>query len=203
MRERDLSFEKLAEVCGIEIAQLHTQTRGALNRALGLIRETNPDLSDVELALVIESKAKGYHKLWPGTTLTPTALAKHWAGIEGMLEQQAAPVTYTSGDRTICTTCESTGLVHAGLRPPQLTQWIVESFAKQKKLVPAHLVDRSQYDPERKGADVYRPCPDCNQEALQSVSDYLSRFNRLYSGGPRLPVPSGVQLFSPNTEESA
>jgi hypothetical protein len=158
----------------------------------------------MELSLVIETKAKGYHKLWPGTTLTPTALSKHWASIEGLVEQQAQPVTYVSGDRTICTTCDSTGLVLAYKRPPRLTQWIIDACARAKRPVPAYFLDGSKYDPERKGADVYRPCPDCNAKALQVVNNYLGRFNRLYSGGPRLPVPSEatgmVQTFAHNTE---
>jgi len=45
-RERDLSFEKLAEVCGVDITALTPTARGALNKALADIRSATDDLDD-------------------------------------------------------------------------------------------------------------------------------------------------------------
>lgn len=157
-RERDLSFEKLAEVCGVDLDQMNANTRGALNKSLALIRESMTDLTDDELQYVIEAKAKTYRKVMEGALLTPNALAKHWAGLDGMLEAQTAPTTYVSHDRSVCTTCDGVRFVLAFTRPP-------------------------------KDSEVYRACPDCNPEGQQLIDEYLARFNRNYSGGPRLPVP--------------
>src|SRR4029450_9449431 len=118
-RERDLSFEKLAEVCGIDITSLSGQSRGALNRALGLMREASPDLEDAELAMVIESKAASYRKVMGDALLTPTALAKHWAQLEGLVAQQQAReqrvnVITSPSD---CSVCDGSRMVLAYCRP--------------------------------------------------------------------------------------
>ena len=207
-RERDLSFEKLAEVCGIDITALTPTARGALNKALADIRSATTDLDDGELALVIEAKANTYRKVMDGALLTPTALAKHWPNLDGMLEAQTAPTTYVTHDRAYCTTCDGLRVVHAGYRQPTLTAWMAETAKKPKAKPPAEwLTDPSKYIPERHGHDVYAPCPDCNQAQVAIVSEYLNRFNRTYAGGPRLPAPvQAAQLFgtmpdTTNTEE--
>lgn len=196
----------LAEVCGIEIGALTPTARGALNKALSDIRSATSELDDEELALVIEAKASTYRKVMDGALLTPTALAKHWPNLDGMLQAQSAPTTYVTHDRAMCTTCDGLRFVHAFFRPPVLTQWMVEVSKHAKATPPARwLTDPSQYDPERHGADVMTPCPDCNPKGREIVNDYLGRFNRLYSGGPRLPIPDSVrtQAFAtPNTEET-
>jgi hypothetical protein len=113
MRERDLSFEKLAEVCGVDITALTPTARGALNKALGDIRSATEGLDDAELAMLIEGKAASYRKVMDGALLTPTALAKHWPNLDGMLAAQQAPVTYVSFDRQDCTTCEGHKMIYA------------------------------------------------------------------------------------------
>jgi hypothetical protein len=206
-RERDLSFEMLAEVCGVDITALTPTARGALNKSLADIRSATTELDDAELAMVIEAKASTYRKVMDGALLTPTALAKHWPNLDGMLVAQSAPVTYVSHDRTECTTCEGLRFVLAFYRRPQLTQWMVEVSKLPKAKPPAAwLTDPSQYVEERHGHEVMTPCPDCNQVGQEIVNTYLSRFNRLHAGGPRLPVPEQTaQLFgtmqAPNTEE--
>jgi hypothetical protein len=206
-RERDLSFEKLAEVCGVDITALTPTARGALNRALSDIRSATTELDDGELALVIEAKASTYRRVMDGAILTPTALAKHWPNLDGMLSAQTAPVTYVTHDRAYCTTCEGLRFVHAGYRQPTLTQWMIDVASKPKAKPPAPwLLDPSLYVPERHGHDMYRACPDCNEAGQRITEEYLGRFNRLYAGGPRLPVPEQTaRLFGtmqpPNTEE--
>jgi len=207
-RERDLSFEKLAEVCGVDITQLTPTARGALNKSLSDIRSATEDLDDGELALVIETKARAYVKVMDGALLTPTALAKHWPNLEGMVEAQNAPTTYVTSDRLQCTTCDGLRFVFAFYRQPMLSQWMIDVAKLPKARPPAEwLTDPSKYDEERHGHEVYSPCPDCNQVGVQIVSEYLSRFNRLHAGGPRLPAPEqATRLFGtmhdePNTEE--
>ena len=60
-------------VCGIEPATLTRTARGAVNKALKELREIGATPSD------LEAKAAAYRKTWPGMSLTPTALVKHWA----------------------------------------------------------------------------------------------------------------------------
>lgn len=201
-RERDLSFEKLAEVCGIDITALTPTARGALNKALSDIRSATSELDDGELALVIEAKASTYRRVMPEVFLTPTALAKHWPNLDGMLEAQQAPVTYVSHDRAYCSTCEGLRFVHAFFRRPQLTQEMVALSQRPKAKPPAPwLLNPKLYEEERHGSDVMMPCPDCNQVGLEIVKAYLDRFNRLHAGGPRLPVPEQTtQLFGTMTE---
>lgn len=187
---------------GIEIATLNSSERGALNKALSLIRESCQEMSEDEIALVIEGKARAYRKLWPEISLTPMALAMHWSQLEGLLAQQAEPVTYVSSDRAVCSTCNGERFVFAGYRQPHLTDWMVQ-VAKHRKASPpaAWLLDPSLYDPARHGAEVMAPCPDCRAEWVEVVQTYLSRFNQRHSGGPRLPAPANIQAFAPNTEE--
>ena len=206
-RERDLSFEKLAEVCGVDITALTPTARGALNKALADIRSATEGLDDGELAMVIEAKASAYRRVMDGALLTPTALAKHWPNLDGMLAAQTAPTSYVSHDRRECTTCDGLRFVHAFFRRPLLTQQMIEQSKLPKAKPPAAwLTDPSQYDEERHGHEVMTPCPDCNQAGQQIVNEYLARFNRMYAGGPRLPVPmQATQMFGTmpdtNTEE--
>ena len=187
-RERDLSFEKLAEVCGVDITGLTPTTRGAMNAALKDIRLGTPDLDDADLAMVIEGRAEMYRKVMDGALLTPTALSKHWASLEGMLaaQKKAAPVTNASAPPSECERCDGMRFVLAFYRNPGVKT-------------------PDAYDAERHGHEVYAACPDCNVVGEQIVRQYLSRFNRDHSGGPRLPVPQqATQLFGtmtePNTE---
>ncbi len=187
-RERDLSFEKLAEVCGVDITALTPTTRGAMNAALKDIRLASPGLDDADLAVIIDGKAATYVKVMDGALLTPTALSKHWAALDGMLaaQKRATPVTNASSPRVECDTCDGLRFVLAfyrnpGVRPP------------------------GEYDAERHGHEVMSPCPDCNMVGMGIVQKYLSDFNRMHSGGPRLPAPvQATQMFGklaePNTE---
>jgi hypothetical protein len=201
-RQRDLSFEKLTEVSGQTLATLNSYERGALNKALSLIRESCEGMEDAEVAMVIEAKARTYRKLWPEISITPMALAMHWSKLDGLLEQQQEPTTYVSSDRSICTTCEGLRFVFAHHRPPFLTTWMIEVSKHKKAKAPAPwLTDPKLYLPDRHGSEVFAACPDCNPVGAGKVEEYLSRFNQRHSGGPRLPVPATIQAFAPNTEE--
>lgn len=78
-RARDLAFEALCDVCGIDAAQLTPGARSSLNTALRDIRAAWGDVEDggVGLAAAIHERAANYAINIPGT-MTPNALAKHW-----------------------------------------------------------------------------------------------------------------------------
>ena len=74
-REPDLVWEAVLEVCGIEQASLTKSGRGAANTAVADIKAAGGTPADVR------SRAVEFRRNWPGITLTPSALAKHWAGL--------------------------------------------------------------------------------------------------------------------------
>jgi hypothetical protein len=194
-RERDLSFERLAEVCA-RLVTPDAQLARRAQRPLAGIREAHPELEDTELVYGIEAKAATYRKVMEGSLLTPTALAKHWPNLDGMLAAQQAPVTYVSRDRRECTTCDGLRFVHAFFRRPLLTEWMFEaSHRKGARPIAAWLTHPERYVEERHGSDVVTPCPDCNEKGQEIVDAYLSRFNAMYAGGPRLPVPEPARAL--------
>lgn len=72
-RERDLLFEAVAEVCGLDWQNgLTTPARGALNAAVAHLRAIHASPADVR------HRARNYAAIFPGATLTANALAKHW-----------------------------------------------------------------------------------------------------------------------------
>lgn len=74
-RQRDLLFETVAEVCDWDISQLTKSARGALNRACSELRDMNPPPTE------IRSRARRFAEKFPGATLTPSALVKHWPSL--------------------------------------------------------------------------------------------------------------------------
>ena len=126
---RDLSFEALVEVTGASIAA----ERGALNKALQMIRMEEPELEDEDLAMLVRLRAESYRKAWPHMALTPTALAKHW----GRIEESVQKPTYAEplGQPSRCPTCDGHKMV------------LVR--------------ERSSPNP-RSGFDEWAPCPSCN-----------------------------------------
>jgi len=112
--ERDISFETLAEMCGADITQLTKSARGELNAALKQLRDALPDLADLELALVIEDKAKAYRQVMSDAMLTPSALVKHWPSLESRREELTTSTAYPEHDPyDDCPTCDGLHLVPA------------------------------------------------------------------------------------------
>lgn len=72
-RKPDPLFDALVDACRIDPAELTRPARGALNAALRDLRavDATPD--------EIHQRAEAYRRMWPTVTLTPTALARHWA----------------------------------------------------------------------------------------------------------------------------
>lgn len=79
-RERDALFEAVAEACGINWAELTDSSRGALNKALAMLRgvDATPD--------EVRRRAAS----WPyEVPLTPTGLAKHWPALGTKTDDRA------------------------------------------------------------------------------------------------------------------
>ncbi len=113
-RERDLSFESLAEATGATVAS----ERGALNAALKMIREEEPDLADEDLALLIRLRADDYRKVYPEMACTPTALAKHWNRIFQAVEERSQTKRAAAKEEPIyvCRTCGGDRIVTVSYR---------------------------------------------------------------------------------------
>jgi hypothetical protein len=76
-RDRNPLFDTLANVCGINTGELNKSSGSMIAKALSLIKESDPSV----MPLMICEKAAIYRKKWPKVSLTPTALAKHWASL--------------------------------------------------------------------------------------------------------------------------
>jgi hypothetical protein len=76
-RNRDLLFEAVAQASGCTIDRLTRTERGQINKATGELREigATPDQ--------VAAKARAWVRQYPGATLTPIALVKHWSALEG------------------------------------------------------------------------------------------------------------------------
>lgn len=81
-RRSDPLFESVATVCDIDYRELTPQARGPLNVAVKQLRDLAVEPAEVQ------ARAANWPHLFPGATLTPTALAKHWP----QLARARAPV---------------------------------------------------------------------------------------------------------------
>lgn len=75
-RRRDLLFEAVAEVCGIDWSRLTSAARGPLNRAVADLRSVEADPDEVA------GRVAAYRRAFPDAALTPSALAKHWPALD-------------------------------------------------------------------------------------------------------------------------
>lgn len=76
VRERDLIWEAVLDVCGINPNTLNQQERGKHNRAIKLIKESQATPDDVYV------RAQVYRKKFDGIAMTPIALANHWSSLD-------------------------------------------------------------------------------------------------------------------------
>ena len=76
-RPRDLIFEGIAAACEWPLDRLTRSARGQINKAAKELREIDATPGQ------IEAKAAAYRKQYPGMTLSPSALVKHWSALEG------------------------------------------------------------------------------------------------------------------------
>lgn len=71
-RERDLLWETLLRVCGHDSSRLTSSERGRTNKAVKMLREVGATPDE------IESASRRWTTVFPGATITPTAIAAHW-----------------------------------------------------------------------------------------------------------------------------
>ena len=83
-RERDPIWDALMVACGIDTASITKSSRGAYNRAVADLREAGATQGQVTL------RAKKYRERWPNTSLTPSALAKHWPELDAAASAPAS-----------------------------------------------------------------------------------------------------------------
>lgn len=76
-RKCDQLSEELVEATGGNILCLTDTGRGAANKAMSEIRKATPDVTADD----IRGAAFNYKKLFPNSTPTPMAIAKHWSTI--------------------------------------------------------------------------------------------------------------------------
>jgi hypothetical protein len=72
---KDELFEAVAAVCGITIAELTKTSRGPLNGTVAQLRSVGATPNQVKV------RANRYRQRYPDTSLTPSALAKHWPSL--------------------------------------------------------------------------------------------------------------------------
>lgn len=71
-RKRDLVFEAIAEVCGLDRSQLTDTERGRVNKAAKELREINATPEGIHY------RAREFVERWPGMDLTPQALTGNY-----------------------------------------------------------------------------------------------------------------------------
>ena len=76
-RPTDPLWEAVLSVCGIDCTELTASSRGAINRAVADLKRIRADPAEVP------ARAKRWAQVFPGATLTPSALAKHWPQLNG------------------------------------------------------------------------------------------------------------------------
>jgi biotin operon repressor len=86
-KKPDLVFETIADVCGIDLAELTKSSRGALNDACKQLRDIGATPDE------IRARARAYRQKFSNISLTPSALVKHWPTL-------GATTTDTTGNGT-------------------------------------------------------------------------------------------------------
>lgn len=76
VKEPDLIWEAVLDVCGINPNTLNQQERGKHNRAIKLIKESQATPDDVYV------RAQVYRRKFDGIVMTPLALANHWSSLD-------------------------------------------------------------------------------------------------------------------------
>lgn len=72
---RDDLLDAVTQVCQLDPAELTSTALGALNKAVADLRSVDADLDEVP------ARAVAYRAMFPTSTLTPMALAKHWPAL--------------------------------------------------------------------------------------------------------------------------
>lgn len=96
VREPDLLFESLVEVCQYVLSELTPNQRGKVNAAAKQLRAVGATPEQVR------ARGAQYKVKMPGAVLTPNALANHWAGLGVQAPSSRQPDFYDpSSDPTL------------------------------------------------------------------------------------------------------
>jgi len=89
-RERppDPIWDALLTACGIDASSLTSPQRGATNKAAAELRGVHATPED------IRARAHAYRRTFPNAALTPSALVKHWASLNGTQPDTASSPPY-------------------------------------------------------------------------------------------------------------
>ena len=87
-RPPDLIWDALLGACGIDAGSLTTPQRGATNKAAAELRGVHATPDD------IKARAHAYRRTFPNAALTPSALVKHWASLNGTPPDTSTPPYY-------------------------------------------------------------------------------------------------------------
>ena len=74
-RKPDELWDAVMDACGVNTGELTGSARGGHNKAVAELRAINANPQDVA------ARARNYRRTYPNASLTPTALAKHWASL--------------------------------------------------------------------------------------------------------------------------
>jgi len=111
---RDISFEVMAQVCGMDWQNLTQNERGKLNSALAQLRGLIDPPDERELPTMIEDRAKACHSVYPEIALTPQMLVNHWSSIEEKARKLSSRVV-NARRSSDCPTCGGDRWVPAGV----------------------------------------------------------------------------------------
>lgn len=75
-RRRDLLWEAILNAVGADPERVTDSFRGACNKAVADLRRIGATPAEVP------GRAQAYHRIYPNTALTPSALAKHWPQLD-------------------------------------------------------------------------------------------------------------------------
>lgn len=76
-RKRDLLWDAVMDVCGIDTTAITAKARGRYNEAVGQLRKAGATPAEVY------ERAAAYRLRWPNVSLTPSALASRWPECNG------------------------------------------------------------------------------------------------------------------------
>jgi hypothetical protein len=114
MRERDLAWEAMVEVCGYG-EQVTENERGRINAALKELRAIYPASTPYAVGFDIRARAEVYERRFPDMPLTPQALTGNWSLLDPASEKP--PTSMPKPPRARCGTCGGDKLVLAAVRP--------------------------------------------------------------------------------------
>jgi hypothetical protein len=87
IERRDVEWEMMLEVCGIDASDIPASARGAYNRAVKDLRSVGATPEE------IVRRAWVFRQRWPEASLTPTALARRWAECDPERQHKEKPRT--------------------------------------------------------------------------------------------------------------